>query len=302
MAPSVYDFLDYRQYLRSWYEAEKARLPAFSYRYFARKAGFSSPNFLKLVIEGERNLSPESVERFVEVLKLSDEEAAFFRDLVAWNQARNLAEKNLLFERVIASRRFQEYRKLDASRLEYLRHWYYPAIRELAAHPEFRPDPDWIRSRLWSPPSRAEIERALAILEELGLLVRDGSGRLHRGEKTLSTGPQVRHEELKVTAKAYLRGMLEQASKALDEVPAALRDIGAVTVAVRPETVEELKERIQRFRREVLERCDQDEAASEVYQLNLQLFPLTRRTEEVERKANESRQRPAGRRRASEKR
>jgi uncharacterized protein (TIGR02147 family) len=274
--PSIYDFLDYRQFLRAWYDAEKNRLPAFSYRYFARKAGFASPNFLKLVIEGDRNLSAESVERFVEVLKLSDHEASFFRDLVSWNQARNLAEKNLLFEQVIASKRFQEWRKLDASRLEYLRHWYYPAIRELAAHPDFEADPAWIGPRLWVKLSREEILRALEVLEKLGLLERDPGGRLTRGERTLSTGPRVQGDELRVMAKHCLRELMEQASEALDKVPAPLRDIGAITVAVRPENVAELKERIQRFRREMLERCDQDDGASEVYQLNLQFFPLTR--------------------------
>ena len=276
MAPSVYDFLDYRQFLRAWYEAEKNRLPAFSYRYFARKAGFASPNFLKLVIEGSRNLSPDSVERFVETLRLPADEGNFFRDLVSWNQARNLAEKNLLFERVIASKRFQEWRRLDASRLEYLRHWYYPAIRELAAHPDFDEDPAWIAGRLYGRLSREEILRALRVLEELGLLVRDAGGRLGRGDRTVTTGPKMHGDELRVTAKAFLRQMMEQASDSLDAVPAPLRDIGSITVAVRPEMVQELKERIQRFRGEMLERCDQEDGASEVYQLNLQFFPLTR--------------------------
>jgi len=275
--PSVYDFLDYRQFLRAWYEAEKARLPAFSYRYFARKAGFASPNFLKLVIEGERNLSEDSINRFVEVLKLLDHEETFFRDLVAWNQARNIAEKNLLFERVIASKRFHEWRKLDASRLEYLRHWYFPAIRELAAHPDFEATPDWIGPRLVTRISREEILRALKVLEEMGVLERDADGKLHRGERTLSTGPEVRGEEAKLVAKTFLREMMEQASNSLDSVPAELREVAAITVAIRPETIPELKERIRRFRYEMLERCDQDDGATEVYQLNLQFFPLTRK-------------------------
>lgn len=279
IVPSVYDFLDYRQFLRSWYDAEKQRLPAFSYRYFARKAGFASPNFLKLVIEGERNLSDESVDRFLRVLGLRDHEATFFRDLVSWNQARSLAEKNVLFERVIASKRFHEWRKLDASRLEYLRHWYYPAIRELAAHPDFEASPDWIGPRLLTRVSREEILRALQVLEELGVLERDPDGKLVRGTRTLSTGPRV-PGEAKVVAKAFLREMMEQASESLDAVPADLREVAAITVALRPETVPELKDRIRRFRYEMLERCDQDEGATEVYQMNLQLFPLTRKPRE----------------------
>lgn len=279
MTPSIYDFLDYRQFLRAWYEAEKRRLPAFSYRYFARKAGFSSPNFLKLVIDGERNLSPDSVDRFAAALKFTQDEERFFRDLVTYNQTRNLSEKNLLFERVIASKRFQEWRKLDVSLVDYLRHWYYPAIRELAALPDFRPDPAWIQKRLVAGLETVEIERALSILEELGLLVRNPDGELVRSAETLSTGPRVMGAA-RVAARSLHREMLERASDSLDTVPAEWREVGAVTVAIRASTVSELKERIVRFRRELLERCDQDEGPEEVYQFNVQLFPLTRKPPE----------------------
>lgn len=273
--PSIYDFLDYRQFLRSFYEAEKARLPAFSYRYFARKAGFSSPNFLQLVIEGQRNLGRDSVERFVKALKLAPEEAGFFRDLVAFNQAKNISEKNVYFEKVVQSRRFQAWRKLDGALLEYLRHWYYPAIRELAGRTDFVDDPAWIADRLWAKVAREEIARALSVLESLQLLVRGPDGRLSRGEPTVSTGPEARGAA-KVVAAAFLRQMLERASESIDAVPPERRDIGSITVAVRQETIPELQERIRRFRRELLDRCDQDRDPTEVFQVNIQLFPLTR--------------------------
>ena len=84
--PSVYEYVDYRAYLRAFYEAEKAQRAAFSYRYFARRAGLASPNFLKLVIEGKRNLGKESVLAFATALDLNAEETEFFNDLVAFAQ------------------------------------------------------------------------------------------------------------------------------------------------------------------------------------------------------------------------
>ena len=39
-APNIYEYLDYRDYLRDYYEAGKEHLSAFSYRYLARLAGF----------------------------------------------------------------------------------------------------------------------------------------------------------------------------------------------------------------------------------------------------------------------
>jgi len=93
-----------------YYEAAKAHSRVFSYRYFSRKAGYNSPNFLKLVIDGERNISTDSIERFADALGLTLSERRFFANLVAFNQAETAEEKNEAFERVSASRRFRQAR------------------------------------------------------------------------------------------------------------------------------------------------------------------------------------------------
>ena len=56
-APKLNEHLDYRVFLGEYDKAAKENLPAFSYRYFSQKAGYRSPVFLKLVIDGQRNLS-----------------------------------------------------------------------------------------------------------------------------------------------------------------------------------------------------------------------------------------------------
>src|SRR3954469_11829187 len=104
-ATNVFEFLDYRAFLRAYYTAEKARRPAFSHRFFSRLAGLRSPNFLKLVMDGERNLGPETVPKFSHAIGLTGESAAFFADLVTFTQAESVADKNRAFERISASRR-----------------------------------------------------------------------------------------------------------------------------------------------------------------------------------------------------
>jgi hypothetical protein len=41
--------------------ASKKAKPQYSFRYFARRAGLSSSNFLKLVMDGKRNLGPTTI-------------------------------------------------------------------------------------------------------------------------------------------------------------------------------------------------------------------------------------------------
>jgi uncharacterized protein (TIGR02147 family) len=267
---SVFEYTDFRKYLADHYAAEKARRPSFSYRAFARRAGFSSPNFLKLVIDGQRNLGTQSVPSFAKALGLGPEEATFFADLVAFGQAPTVEEKNRHFERIAASRRFRAARRIDGALFEYLSHWWTPAIREMAGRADFRDDPAWVAKELRPRIRAADAKRALGTLVTLGLLVRDENGRLVRGEPTLTTG----HEVQSIAVVNYHRQMLERAAEAIEAQPSARREFAAVTVCIQAGTVTDLKARVQRFCEEVLERSDRDEKPEVVYQVNVQLFAL----------------------------
>ena len=79
----------------------KATRPSFSYRSFSKRAGFSSPNFLKRVAEGERSLSHDSIGRFARGLRLDDAEHAVFEALVQLNQATTDDERNRSYQRLL---------------------------------------------------------------------------------------------------------------------------------------------------------------------------------------------------------
>jgi uncharacterized protein (TIGR02147 family) len=274
---SVYDFLDYRAYLAAYYSAAKRTRPSFSFRLFSKLAGLRSPNFLKLVIDGERNLGADSVGRFAEALGLAGADAEFFADLVAFSQAQTLAEKNRAFERIAASRRFRSARRIDGELFAYLSHWYNPVIRELAARRDFQEEPRWIAAQLRPRISASEAAEAMKLLLSLGLLVRQPqSGRIVRGEPTLTT----EHEVRSLGAAAFHRQMLERAAGSIDSVPRELRDLAALTVCVSQETATLVKQRIHQFREALTELCDADAKGSTVYQLNVQWFPLSLAREE----------------------
>ena len=272
--PDIFEYLDYRKFLADYYLQAKEHNRAFSYRYFSRKAGYSSPNFLKLVIDGQRNISNESIGRFAQALKLNNAQSRFFANLVAFNQATTGEEKNQAFERVAASRRFRQARKLDRDFYVYLSHWYYPAIREMVARRDFVEDPEWIASQLLPPIQPAQAKACLELLIELGLVSRDSSGRLTRGEASITTG----HEVRSLAIGNYHRQMLERAAESIELVKSENRDISALTVSISSETVAELKGRIHDFRELLIDRCDRDEEPDAVYQINIQLFPLTKIT------------------------
>lgn len=269
--PDIFDFLNYRSYLKAYYEAAKENVPAFSYRFFARESRLKSPSFLRLVMNGERNIG-STVPNFVRGLGLDEEEAAYFQLLVDFEQAETDSEKTAAYEKVAARRRFRSARRIHHGMFEYLSRWYYPAIREMVAREDFREEPSWIGAQLFPSVGSDQVEEALQVLLELGLLRRGDDGRLERGESSVTT----EHEVRSLAIGNYHRQMMERAKESITTVPREYRDLGAMTVCVSAQTIRDLKVRVHEFRELLFEICERDESPEIVFQINTQLFPLSR--------------------------
>ena len=267
----MYRYLDYRSLLRDYYVDRKQHGRGFSYRAFSRRAGLQSPNHLKRVIEGERNLSPEVAQRFADACGFAGKEALYFCELVAFNQARTTEERQARYEALSSYRGFRRAQKLDVAYAAYHSHWYVPAIRELAATRGFRADPGWLAERMLPAITREQAEQALQVLFELGLLVRDAGGRVVQNETVVSTGPETGG----VHIVSYHRAMMQHAIESIDRVPRSERDISALTLCVSRDGLSRLKQRIQAFRRELVGIEGADGRGEIVVQINFQLYPLT---------------------------
>ncbi len=270
-APDVFEFLDYRAFLAAYYADRKENGRGFSYRAFSRRVGLRSPNYLKLVIDGDRNLSAEMAVRFAEACGLAGEAVAYFGALVALDQAKTGAERNAAYARLTGFRRHRSAHRLEMAHAAYHSTWYLPAIREMAARADFRADPAWIAKRLRPTIAKTDAAKALETLLDLGLLVRGDDGRVHHGEPLVSTGPEL--PALHIAN--YHRAMMARAAASIDEVPSAERDISSLTLCLGPEALAEVTRRVQAFRRELLEFSATDPDPEVVVQLNFQLFPLT---------------------------
>lgn len=266
----IFSYLDYRQFLKERFAKLKS-LRRLTHRALAKKACFSSPNFLKLVMEGQRNLSEKSIAQVIQAFELESREAEFFAALVRFNQAKTIEEKDLGYEQLKLLRRDLPMRRLEHSQFDYFDHWYSVAIRELIGVKGFREDPEWISARFKSQVSPAQVRRTLGLLERLGLIRRDEAGRLCQEQAPLSSGDQV----TSLAAFRFHQAMIDKAKEALREAPAEERDISSVTVAVTRETAERIKNKLRQFRKEILAMSEEDRKAEAVYQLNFQFFNLT---------------------------
>ena len=271
-AISVFDYRDYRKFLRDWYQAAKDASSSFSHRNFAKRAGFKSSNFLKLVMDGERNLTEASLAKFLVGLKLNKQEQDFFANLVHFNQSKTAAETNIYYQRLLQSRKYNQLKPIEKHQYEYCADWHHAVIRELVVSPGFDGTAEWLATRIHPAITSAQADKSLKLLEKLGFITKDDNDQWCQASPVLSTGAEVTSEALF----NFHKNLLDLGKEVLEKVDAAERDISAVTLGVVRERIPQLKRMIQDFRQEILKLVADDSEPEEVVWLNIQMFPATK--------------------------
>ncbi|MCB0389722.1 MAG: TIGR02147 family protein, partial [Bdellovibrionales bacterium] len=145
--PIVFEYTDFRLYLSDMYNYLKSTKPQFSYRYFSQKSGFSSPNFLKLVINGDRNLSEESILKFTNGLALDSVESEYFKILVHFNQSSLPLERAQFAEEMFIFLNRRKIVTINSSEMNYYARWFNIVIREMVGLKNFKEEENWIANQ-----------------------------------------------------------------------------------------------------------------------------------------------------------
>lgn len=274
--PSIFDYLDYRMFLQdktSYLKTEKK----FNVRLFAKNAKLKSPGFLKMVIDGARDITPETAHKFAKALSLTKQEENYFTELVNYNQESDPTNKHVLLDQILKARPRTQTYLLEQKHNRYFSKPYYVCIREMVALTDFNEDPKWIASRCFPKIKPSQAKEAIKTLLELGLLERTPSGSLKQSAGFLQTEDQVKAG---IEIYHYHEAIIDKARHALGLLPQEKRNYFALTLPIPndfyPEIVEELKQLRDKLAKKIEEKA-KSEPLDEVFQINFQFFPLTQR-------------------------
>jgi len=273
MLPFIYNYLDYRQYLMDVYQSLHERDADFSLRSFARMAGSSSPNYLRLIADRKINIHEASLELIEKGVGLKKKEAEYLKILAGFDHAKNHHEKDVFFKKILHKRQYKSIKALTKEQYLFFSHWYIPIIRELVVHPKYTGDHAWIARRVEPPISISKVRKGIALLSKLGLIeegAKPGSWRMTK--QVISTASEV----LSVAVSKYHRDVIALAAEAIDRFKKPERDIRSVTVGLSPEGFTELKARLESLWKEILDFSAKQNTVTRVYQINTQLFPLSK--------------------------
>jgi uncharacterized protein (TIGR02147 family) len=268
----VSDYIDYRLFLADYYKWHKENTRRFSHRSLAASLGFTSPNFLKLVIDGKRNIGKDSLQNVTRGLGLNKQESEYFSYLVCFAQVKSVIAKNYYFGLIAAMRSRKNIKLVGADQFEYFSEWYHPVVRELVKGMTEPLDYGAIAQSMGNKVTPAKLKKSVALLKRLGLIRMGDANAYEHPSPFLTT-----ENELKSFAvRKYHKEVLGVAQKALDEVPPHDREISQLTVKISPKGFLNIKQRIQQFREEVMQLVAQDKEVKNVYHVNFQFYPIAK--------------------------
>jgi len=266
---SIYTYYDYRRYLGDFYREKKSLNPNYSYRLIAGKVGIDHALIVK-ILRGERHVSSKKVEAFTTLLGLSERQRAYFRLLVAFGKAKSHEDRKLFFEKLLA---FSDLavKRIDAGQYEFYQRWYYTALRELINIRPFKDDYQWLAETVHPAITVAQAKKAVKLLENLGMIRMKNDGYYELTDGFITTGEQWRS----IAIRTFQKESCSLAAQALDSVPPGERDISTVTLSLNEEGLNRIRDSLATLRREVVEVAASCEPVDRVYQINLQLFPVS---------------------------
>ena len=280
MEPIV-EYQDYHLLIKDYYE-ERKRTSYFSWREFAKVAGFSSSTYLRLVSEGKSNLSRVTMDRMANAMGLAGYEVDYFKALVNYCNAKDEAHKAPFLKKMQAIALEYKVRVVDKEAVEYFDGWKNPVIRELAP---MMPGatPGKMAKLCCNEISAAEVSSSLEFMTRAGFLTKDAEGVYHQTQKNVTASK----EGMVYAVHAMQRKMLEFAADSIDRFGPQDRSVSGVTFTVNRECYERIAHEIDAFRKKIVAIASEAEDADQIYRLNVQLFPMTRNINSSKEMENE---------------
>ncbi len=268
----IFEYDNYRSFLRDYFAEQKRLRDAFSHRFFARRAGFASSSFCSHVIDGKRNLTSDSLKKIIRGMKLTGKASSYFEALVRFNQAKTVEDREAYFRELERLRKSTQFYRVNQQQFAYYDEWYYPVIRELATHADWDGDFRVLGSMVTPAIAPEKARRAVETLASIGLLRQNGDGGYQQINQAI-TAADVPTAVTRKTRKEFLLRAIE----AMETQPVDHRHVAGVTVSMSEQTFQTVMEKLDSVRKEILELAINDESVERIYQFNFQAFALSER-------------------------
>lgn len=266
---SIFEYRDYHLYLQDYYD-ERKRQGSFSWREFCGNAGFSSPNFLKLVAMGQSKLSKIKACQVAKSMGLVDYEEQYFYQLVVLGNAENSEVQRAALLEMQRIALEHQVRVVDKEAFQYYESWKYPVIRELAPLMPGATPRD-LAEECKEYVSAEEVRDVLEFLVKAGFLKKEGGKNYVQTEQTVIGSK----DALPIAIRAMHKEMAIMAARAVDRYTANERFFNGATLSVDQDAYNKIVEEIKACCKKAVAIANECGNYNQVCRINFQFFPLT---------------------------
>lgn len=264
----VFEYLEYRDILKDAYEERKSSMPLFSYRMMGDRLGIDG-SYLFRILQKDLHLPARCQPRAIEFLGISGRAAEYFMLLAAYQRERSARAKQTILEKAL-SLRDVERSVLQDKELAFFREWWIVAVRCLLEVVGGRTNAKELAARLRPEVSEADVQKALDLLLELGLVRKASSGRLTLSQTHLTA---VGSEKAKAV-REFQKKMLTLAQESFERFPKGQRDVSTLSVAIDEKAYVDIRDMLRESRRQIQKRVEDASHPDRVMQIVMAFFPL----------------------------
>jgi len=265
----LFNYDDYRVFLKDFFQAQKQARREFSHRYFANKAGISNPSYIHYVIKGRYNLTEKSIDKILKGLTLVGTEAKYFKLLVLYNQETNPGKKGKLSEELDLIRKSRKNYKIKAKEYGVFNEWYYPVIRVMAEHSNWNGDIKKLASMIVPPITAQQAQKAVDTLVESGLL-KEKKGKYSATSTAISA-----EDTPSVYIKKSRKDLIMNCALASEQMQATKRHTSYTIVGTTKENFDKISSYLDEVRATINAMVQLHDEVEDVYVVNLNAVPLS---------------------------
>lgn len=280
--PKIQAYTDFRKYLSDFYKYKvdeySNRRGGYNYKVFSAAADIRSPNYLKLVIDGDRNITEKTIHKFAKALNLNKIDSQEFELLVMYGQALDPLERNRHLKKLSEFRMKSRLRsgEINADAVSRAPSWAAWVMFALADHKSADFSVQGVKDLLRGRIKESDIERAVEHLLKNGSLIKDPTtGEIKKGLVIPPTPEDIPPEMIRrLQAELIYMGMESLSNDAIED-----REFGSLSICLTQEEFEKLKFELRHLRKRIykdtLVKREQSKG-DKVYQFNIQLFPISK--------------------------
>lgn len=257
----IYNFENTKDFLQSEFDERLRKNPRYSLRAYSAFLGLNAAE-LSQVFKQTRHLSYPSAQKVIKAYGFNNDEARYFLWLLQKEKGKHFGLNLEILNK-------KEKPQIKEAEFAEISTWYHFAILNLIDTQDFIWSSQYVASRLGLSLSEAGL--AMRDLQKYGF-VQVTNKKAQSKKKSVQISSQIPSSAIRT----YHKQMLKKANEALDSVPLEQREFQSIGIALREEELKSLKTDIDEFTDKLMAKYHNRKASS-VYQIQICLFPLTRK-------------------------